>query len=248
MDPRRRRADLKISITYEETESGRRVREVMVADSPATSLGRMLLELQRVCVQIDRLLRLFPPESQKPGATTETDRTEALRFLLDQYLIVKACCFIDRIGQLEGLIREQPGGLDILQWLSPVKNTLKRNGERFKDYRNALIAHAQGKADIAHPYQRILEGGFPTHYAESHYMGGLCILMMARLQSVYEKEIADAEFESGFIGKHLASFIEDHLRRSPVKTSEENRRAIEEMIALVPPYPEARTCRTHRSE
>lgn len=224
-------------VKYSETPTGKHFLDYTVSGSRATPFGRALVELRRLAGYIEVLLRSFPPGPKVAKATIHNDPVEALKWMADEHLIVKICAFL---GVWERVRRDsalRDGGKAILRKLEPMTVELKRNRERFRRYRNKLVAHGQEKDEIRHPNWWVLRDELPVRHTETIFMALLCINLMARLASVYEREMVDAAEEESVIHSALKPFIQEKLDASALKDGADVRRALQQIIDRVPVPP-----------
>jgi len=160
----------------------------------ANELGFALLELKAITNQLAMVSNVFP---MTPGDGKITP-TEDLKFLLSQMMVIKLSCFLEVKGEVEGRIARHADGTDLLRRLSPIIKRLNQSRESIKAYRNTLVAHGQSKADVRHPWERIVRHHMPVAYAEHLFLGRLAYELMKELEGAYQQQIGAAM---------------DHLRR-----------------------------------
>jgi len=224
-------------VEYRETPTGKHFLNYTVSGSRATPFGRSLVELRRVAGYIEVLVKVFPPGPRVDRATIHNDPMEALKWMADEYLIVKICAFL---GVWEGIRREialRNGGTDVLRKLRPITAELKRNRERFRRYRNKLVAHGQDRDEVKHPNWWVLRDKLPVRHADTIFMALLCINLMARLATVYEQEMVYARDEESVVDATLRPFIRQKLDANPLKDGADVGKALQQIVdqVAVPP-------------
>jgi hypothetical protein len=220
---------MRCHVEYSETPAGKRFIDYTVSGSRATPFGRTLVELRRLAGYIEVLVKIFPPGPRIGEATIHNDPGEALKWLADEHLIVKICSFLSVWHRARRAIAQRDGGRDVLQKLEPMTAELKRNRERFRRYRNKLVAHGQEKDAVRHPNWWVLEDELPVGHADTVFMALLCINLMARLATVYEQEMVYAAEEE--------SLVQEKLDARSLKDGADVGEALQKIVDRVPVPP-----------